>query len=233
MALVDAQLCPGGVRALLDKLRRVAPAMRALLVSASQAPHPVRGALQAGACGFADKTDDALQFRKAISSVAAGRRYLSPAMAERLADSIGLADLTTREMDVPRLLARGCCNKSIARIQRGALDASNAHFVGLPSTTKGRSPQGPALVQAPPDPQLQPLVCSSCHWRECRPGIRLACQARRCGQREFLNEDLQVVNLPSTLVTAPPIEIWPIVVRRVAIPADVEQILLQPLQARR
>lgn len=72
-----------------------------------------------------------------------------------------------------------------------------------------------------------------CHWRECRPGVRLACQAQRCGQREFLSDDLQVVNLPSTLVAAPPIEIWPVVVRRVTIPADVEQILLQPLQARR
>jgi hypothetical protein len=82
------------------------------------------------------------------------------------------------------------------------------------------------------DPEGQ-YIGRVCHWRECRPGIRLACQARRCGQREFLNDDLQIVNLPSTLVSAPPIEIWPMVVRRGAIPADVERILLQPLQARR
>ena len=68
-----------------------------------------------------------------------------------------------------------------------------------------------------------------CHWRECRPGIRLACQAQQCGRREFLSDDLQNVNLPSTLVAAPPIEIWPAVVRRVTVPADVEQFLLQPL----
>ena len=82
------------------------------------------------------------------------------------------------------------------------------------------------------DPEGQ-YIGRICHWRECRPGIRLACQARRCGQREFLNDDLQIVNLPSTLVSAPPVEIWPIVVRRVAIPADVERLLLQPLLARR
>jgi hypothetical protein len=70
-----------------------------------------------------------------------------------------------------------------------------------------------------------------CHWRECRPGIRLACQAQQCGRRELLCDDLQNVNLPSTLVAAPPIEIWPVVVRRVAIPADVARILLRPLQA--
>src|SRR5215831_1689937 len=51
--------------------------------------------------------------------------------------------------------------RRVGRNQWGALDANTAHFVGLPRTTKGRSPQGPALAQAPSDPQLQPLVCSS------------------------------------------------------------------------
>lgn len=69
----------------------------------------------------------------------------------------------------------------------------------------------------------------TCHWRECRPGIRLACRAQNCGAREFLNDDLQVVNLAPTLVGAPPIEIWPRVVRRVPVPADVERTLLEPL----
>lgn len=72
-----------------------------------------------------------------------------------------------------------------------------------------------------------------CHWRECRPGIRLACRAQHCGRREFLHDDLQVVNLAPMLVVQPPVELWPTLVRRVAIPADVERILLGPLQTRR
>ena len=71
-----------------------------------------------------------------------------------------------------------------------------------------------------------------CHWRDCRPGIRLACRAQHCGQREFLSDDLQDVNLSSALVAAPPIELWPLVMRRVAVPADLEDILLGTLQAR-
>lgn len=46
-----------------------------------------------------------------------------------------------------------------------------------------------------------------CHWRECRPGIRLACRAQHCGRREFVHDDLQVVHLASTLVAQPPIEL--------------------------
>ena len=73
------------------------------------------------------------------------------------------------------------------------------------------------------DPKGQ-YIGRVCHWRECRPGMRLACQAQRCGQRELLSDDLQVP-VDSGGCTA--------VIRRVAIPADVEQILLQPLQVRR
>ena len=72
----------------------------------------------------------------------------------------------------------------------------------------------------------------TCHWRDCRFGIRLACRAQHCGRREFLHDDLQVVALPAALVAAPPIEIWPAVVRRVAVPADVEAILIGPLMRR-
>lgn len=72
-----------------------------------------------------------------------------------------------------------------------------------------------------------------CHWSECRPGIRQSCRAQHCGQREFLNDDLQIVSLPPALVAQPPIELWPMVVRRVAVPADVEQTLLVPLEERR
>jgi len=51
-----------------------------------------------------------------------------------------------------------------------------------------------------------------CHWRECRPGIRLACRAQHCGRREFVHDDLQVVNLAPMLVALPPVELWPILV---------------------
>lgn len=62
-----------------------------------------------------------------------------------------------------------------------------------------------------------------CQWRECAPAIRMACKAQHCGRREFLHDDLQVVTLSADLVRAPPLELWPEVIRRVELLADVEE----------
>jgi len=53
-----------------------------------------------------------------------------------------------------------------------------------------------------------------CHWRECGPGIRASCDARNCGQRHYLHDDLDDTNLDALLVKEPPLEIWPVVVYR-------------------
>jgi hypothetical protein len=70
-----------------------------------------------------------------------------------------------------------------------------------------------------------------CHYRECHP--RALCRARHCGLRDHLNDDLDVVTLPDDLIAAPPIELWPDVIRRVPVPPDVEAILLAQLERRR
>jgi hypothetical protein len=73
----------------------------------------------------------------------------------------------------------------------------------------------------------------TCHWRECQPGIRASCDARHCGRRPFLHDDLDDVSLDAALITAPPLEMWPNVVRRGQLPGDVEVELVKPLQAER
>jgi hypothetical protein len=66
-----------------------------------------------------------------------------------------------------------------------------------------------------------------CHYRECFP--RVACRALSCGLRQYLNDDLQIVTLSPTLVSAPPIELWPRVVARCAVPADTQALLVAQL----
>lgn len=69
-----------------------------------------------------------------------------------------------------------------------------------------------------------------CAWKRCAPGVRLSCDALHCGWRPYLHDDLSTIRLPSTLIAAPPIELWPeIVIRRMA-PPDVEALLLGPLR---
>ena len=67
-----------------------------------------------------------------------------------------------------------------------------------------------------------------CGFRECHP--RVACRAQHCGRRDRLNDDLHILTLPRDLITTPPLELWPRVVRRVTALADVEALLLADLK---
>jgi hypothetical protein len=67
-----------------------------------------------------------------------------------------------------------------------------------------------------------------CHYRECHARVR--CRARHCGRRQHLNDDLGVVTLGPALIAAPPIELWPHIVRRVAVPPDTESLLVTELE---
>jgi hypothetical protein len=71
----------------------------------------------------------------------------------------------------------------------------------------------------------------TCLWKECGPGIRQSCDALHCGQRHYLHDDLRTIKLQPALIQAPPIELWPAVVARVEVPADVEEVLLKPIRA--
>jgi len=67
----------------------------------------------------------------------------------------------------------------------------------------------------------------TCRWRECQPGIRVACEAVHCGRRQYLYDDLGVIRLPPSLVALPPVDLFPAVVRRRALPADVERMIAE------
>jgi hypothetical protein len=64
-----------------------------------------------------------------------------------------------------------------------------------------------------------------CHYREYH--ARVACRALHCGQRQHLNDDLQIVTLSPALISAPPIDLWPRIVRRRAVPPDTEELLAE------
>jgi len=66
-----------------------------------------------------------------------------------------------------------------------------------------------------------------CQYRQCHP--RVACRAQSCGQYPHLNDDLQIVTLAKDLIAAPPVDLWPTIVRRISVPDDVEEVLLAGL----
>ena len=59
-----------------------------------------------------------------------------------------------------------------------------------------------------------------CHWRNCGPRFRASCDARNCGQRHYLHDDLDDIALDPLLIKEPPLEIWPKIVYRQSVASD-------------
>jgi hypothetical protein len=57
------------------------------------------------------------------------------------------------------------------------------------------------------------------------PKLWLLVRMLHCGRRPYLHDDLATIRLPDSLVAAPLLELWPVVVRRCEVPADVEQMV--------
>jgi DNA-binding NarL/FixJ family response regulator len=88
-----------------------------LVLSASDRPLAVREAIQAGARGYALKSEQASQIRSAIREVAAGRDWITPRLAYILAtdDAADGPALSQQERRALQLYATGLPMKSVAR----------------------------------------------------------------------------------------------------------------------
>jgi hypothetical protein len=64
-----------------------------------------------------------------------------------------------------------------------------------------------------------------CVWTRCGPYIRASCDAQHCGQRTFLHDDFDDIRLPRAVIIEPPVELWPQLIIRRAIPPDLSQLL--------
>src|SRR5215210_6932149 len=78
----------------------------------------VTGAVKAGAIGYLLKDTDAEELKRAITAAAEGRVHLAPEAAARLMREVRAPEspeeLTGRETEVLKLIARGKANKQIA-----------------------------------------------------------------------------------------------------------------------
>lgn len=64
----------------------------------------------------------------------------------------------------------------------------------------------------------------TCHWKDCRPGIRSSCDALHCGRRHYLHDDLNALMLSEDSTRAS-LELWPEMKLNAALPADLENVL--------
>jgi NarL family two-component system response regulator LiaR len=121
VAVLDCQLpdMPGSQAA--AELQRLGLATRVLALSAYSDDAAIRGMVEAGAVGYLLKEEAPAAIVDAVRAAARGEGRWSAAVASRLAAwavrpaaSEANADLTRRELEVVRLLARGWDNQRIA-----------------------------------------------------------------------------------------------------------------------
>jgi len=104
----------------LGELRQRRPKLPVLILSAHSEDEFGKQALRAGASGYLIKESAPEELVKAIRKVLAGGRYVSPALAERLAVDLGAKEgrypherLSDRELEVLRMMASG---KTVSQI---------------------------------------------------------------------------------------------------------------------
>jgi RNA polymerase sigma factor (sigma-70 family) len=127
VVLLDVHLPGGGGQAVVTAVKAEHPEVRFLALSASDAPEDVIAVIRAGARGYVTKTISGADLVDAVHRVAAGDAVFSPRLAGFVLDAFAtgaeqrppldpeLDQLTAREREVLRLIARGYTYKEIAR----------------------------------------------------------------------------------------------------------------------
>ena len=121
LAIVDISLPGRSGLELIQEVKLERPIMPVLVISSHSEKDYALRALKLGAAGFVSKQSAADVLVTAVQRVLAGRRYISPTLAEQLAGSLtgespGTShdSLSNRELQVLRLIALGKSIKEIS-----------------------------------------------------------------------------------------------------------------------
>lgn len=130
VVLLDVHLPGGGGQAVVAATRPRYPQVHFLALSASDAPEDVIAVIRSGARGYVTKTISGPELVEAVLRVAAGDAVFSPRLAGFVLDAFAaepstggprpvfddeLDQLTPREREVLRLIARGYTYREMAR----------------------------------------------------------------------------------------------------------------------
>ena len=116
LVLMDLRMPLSDGIAATQQIRGEFPDARILMLTTFDGDDDIHRALSAGACGYVLKNSTRESPIPALRAVAAGQRWISPEVASRLAARKMFEELTPREVDVLRQLAKGLANKEIGDV---------------------------------------------------------------------------------------------------------------------
>jgi DNA-binding NarL/FixJ family response regulator len=125
VVLIDVHMPDGGGIAVVEGVGETNPDVKFLALSVSDLAEDVIAMIRAGARGYVTKTIEPAELADAVRRIHAGDAVFSPRLAGFVLDAFAgampseddpeLDQLTSREKDVLRLIARGFAYKQVAR----------------------------------------------------------------------------------------------------------------------
>jgi DNA-binding NarL/FixJ family response regulator len=114
--LLDLRM-PGlsGVKT-IQEIRRSSHPIRIIVLTSFETDEDIFRAIQSGAQGYLLKDTSLKEMIEAIKTVHAGKRYIPRDIAARLAERMMRTELTPRELEILRMLAKGLTNKQIGKV---------------------------------------------------------------------------------------------------------------------
>jgi two-component system, NarL family, nitrate/nitrite response regulator NarL len=137
LVLLDISM-PGGGIAAAARIAARFPGVRIAMLTASEADHDVMAAMKAGAIGYVLKGVSGSELLEVLREVAAGRAHVPPALAARVLAALkapgalreGIEDLTQREEDILRRVAKGLSNRETAT-ELGLQEKTVKHYMTI------------------------------------------------------------------------------------------------------
>lgn len=123
LVLVDMELPDMSGLQVIRAARQYAPGTPVLVYSSLASSDAVLAAIRAGARGYVNKGDSALSLARAVQCVLTGEHPISPSLAQCLFNLVSHEEsaaepesvgLTRREVQLLRLLSRGCTGEEAA-----------------------------------------------------------------------------------------------------------------------
>jgi DNA-binding NarL/FixJ family response regulator len=123
LAVLDLSLGNQSGLEVLKELKQIDPRLPVLILSMHSEEQYARRAFKAGASGYITKDSSRAELARAVNKVAAGGRYVTAALAERLVLDLGRGSdrpphetLSDRELEVMKWIASGKTVREVAEL---------------------------------------------------------------------------------------------------------------------